>query len=294
MFENRLISSVDSDIFVALAIMVLLSLALFFAAYWLSRKLGTVIRTVIIAGLIAVAVLFRVYLFDSIIILKLLPFENTIIYGNLVIPLVAITSGVFLQSKKIPLWRRLLFSFIILAMAFRPTYLQLMAEKPETKNIWRLGVCMQTTDSTCGAASAATLLKCHGINASEVEMVEKCLTSNYGSFNHGIYRGLKKKVDGTKFDVVADSCSLEQLQNDVVLPAIVVMRLTRSVNKKDPRYSKVWGWHVNVSHVVIIKEFTDDGQVLVMDPARGNETWGIQGVKDLWQGGYITLVPREN
>ncbi len=282
-------ASLESDIIFALALMVFISLIVFLFACFLCRKLGIKTRTWLVGIVIVLTILFRVYYFDSTLILKLLPFDNTIIYGNFTVPLAAIACGIFYYSRNIPLWRRLILIVFIMAMAIRPTFLQLVAEKPETHNIWKDGVCLQSTNSTCGAASAATLLNYYAIEASENEMVEKCLTSSNGSFKHGIYRGLRKKINDTGFVVEAGSCSLSQLQNEVKLPAVIIVKLTKEISIKEPRYSQVWGWRVDVPHVILVTDFTENAKVLVADPARGREVWDIEGLKDLWQGEYITL-----
>jgi len=54
-------------------------------------------------------------------------------------------------------------------------------------------VCMQSTFSTCGPSSAATLLKAYGRNASERQLAGECLTSRGGTEIWYIARAFKRR-----------------------------------------------------------------------------------------------------
>ncbi|MGE0707946.1 MAG: cysteine peptidase family C39 domain-containing protein [Planctomycetota bacterium] len=67
------------------------------------------------------------------------------------------------------------------------------------------GVCVQTTDFTCGAAAATTLLAAHGIQASEREMAQRCWTNALtGTDVFCVVRGLRQKLAGSGRTVRVD------------------------------------------------------------------------------------------
>ena len=58
---------------------------------------------------------------------------------------------------------------------------------------WSEGVCLQSTDSTCGPASAVTLLRARGQNVTEKELAMDAFTSISGTENWYLNRALKKR-----------------------------------------------------------------------------------------------------
>ena len=64
---------------------------------------------------------------------------------------------------------------------------------------WSDGVCLQSTPSTCGPCSAATLLKHFGINASEHELAQECYSYGGGTENWYIARALRRRGLNTEY-----------------------------------------------------------------------------------------------
>jgi hypothetical protein len=62
-------------------------------------------------------------------------------------------------------------SLVIIAPYMKPVIAPLPSSR--FKDQWLAGVCLQSTPSSCGAASAATILRASGINMSEVEIHRK-------------------------------------------------------------------------------------------------------------------------
>src|SRR5688572_14163548 len=59
----------------------------------------------------------------------------------------------------------------------------------------RHGVCIQSTDYSCGAASAVMLLDRHGVRTVEREMAELCWTNGLtGTDEFGVCMGLRQKL----------------------------------------------------------------------------------------------------
>jgi predicted double-glycine peptidase len=66
---------------------------------------------------------------------------------------------------------------------------------------WVDGVCRQSTASTCGPASAATLLKALGIVATERELARECYTYGSGTENWYLARALRRRGVRVRFVV---------------------------------------------------------------------------------------------
>jgi hypothetical protein len=58
---------------------------------------------------------------------------------------------------------------------------------------WADGVCLQSTGATCGPASAATLLRALGIDATEAELARESYTSAGGTENWYLARALRRR-----------------------------------------------------------------------------------------------------
>jgi hypothetical protein len=86
---------------------------------------------------------------------------------------------------------------------------------------WQDGVCMQSSFSTCGPASAATVLRYFGTNVLERELAEEAFTCASGTENWYLARTLRRHGFKTTF-----------LYDDgfAVLPAIAGVRLKDSDN----------------------------------------------------------------
>jgi hypothetical protein len=68
---------------------------------------------------------------------------------------------------------------------------------------WRGDVCMQTTPSTCGPASAATLFRHFGVNVTEEELARECFSSRTGTENWYLARAFRRRgfdVEFVRFD----------------------------------------------------------------------------------------------
>jgi hypothetical protein len=206
------------------------------------------------------------------------------------VPLAAVLAGILWKGTGKAVWRRLLFVVPCLLVAFYFPFRLMTGRTPECANLWWANrVCLQTSQATCSPAAAATLLKYHDIGASEEEMARLCLTRKNGTYLHGLYRGLRIKTRAAGYRVVVQSTELARLRSEVSLPVILNVKLTEAVNRRDPRYSKDWGWRVGVPHTVVLFRFTDGGRVRMGDPGVGHEHWDLQALRDLWHGEYIAL-----
>lgn len=73
----------------------------------------------------------------------------------------------------------------------------------DLKDQWSEGVCLQSTSSTCGPSSAATLLRHFGIPASEQELARECFSYGAGTENWYIARALRKRGLNVQYAIVS-------------------------------------------------------------------------------------------
>lgn len=117
-------------------------------------------------------------------------------------------------------------------------------------------VCLQSTFSTCGPASAATLLKVFGKDASEKELARDSLTSRGGTEIWYLARALHRRGIGTHVVI-------EPAINDVTLlsPAIAGVVLPG-----------------HAGHFIAVLS-NDNNQITFVDPMKGKSTSSVEQLK---------------
>ncbi|MCW8131654.1 MAG: hypothetical protein KIS92_15010 [Planctomycetota bacterium] len=222
---------------------------------------------------------------------RLLPWSGLLVLGAWFTLPAAFLAG--LAWRRVPgrAWRKALSCAALLVSAAYVAAMPLLGSAPRVANCWKEGVCLQTADSSCSAACAATILRDHGISASEAEMAELCLTRERGTTFFGLYRGLKLKTAGTPWDVETFTARVEDARDPAFGPAILVVGIPRT-GALDPRYERNWGWVPGVQHAVVFYEINRDGKPVMGDPSVGRECWDMAGLHELWLGKGIRLVPR--
>ncbi|MEK7269542.1 MAG: cysteine peptidase family C39 domain-containing protein [Planctomycetota bacterium] len=83
---------------------------------------------------------------------------------------------------------------------------------------WKDGVCLQSSPSTCGAASAVTILRTLGIEATEREIARECFTSLSGTENWFLARAFRRRGLCVSFRAGVG------VPSDLRLPAIAGVR----------------------------------------------------------------------
>lgn len=135
----------------------------------------------------------------------------------------------------------------------------------------RWGVCLQTSPYSCGPASAAALLRLHGVSATEREMADLCLTRPgntlvSGTSDCGLARGLRAKLGSrSRVEVTAPRYA------DLPVPCLVPVRLA-------PR----------LGHCILVVEAGETG-VTVIDPHRGFRTIDRPAFESSWQGSAVSI-----
>jgi len=134
------------------------------------------------------------------------------------------------------------------------------------------GVCPQTTDYTCGAAAAATVLAQIGVPTTEREMAVLCDTNAFmGTDEFGVAQGLRRKLSGTGRRVEVIEADWDDLRS-LALPAAATVRFT------------LW-----VDHWVVVFGVIGE-QVIVGDPTRGRQTLTRAEFERRWRRVLVTIA----
>ena len=153
------------------------------------------------------------------------------------------------------------------------------------------GMCRQSSDDSCSAASAVMLLRHYGIAATEAEMARLCLTrAGKGTTPLGLFHGLAVKARERslrpKLIVVGRPDRLRELKG----PVIIGVGLRAGAPAEVAERMEGYGWSYTARHSVLVEGAEADGKwVLVADPTNGRERWPTDDLRYLWDGTALGL-----
>ena len=280
------------DLYLGLALMGLLSAIAFALGIGMAGDRRWVGNGMAVATVL-LTILYIRFAWDDIRLAKLLPVSNLVIVGNL-LPL----SSTFLAGivwRRIEHWRRIVGVTALWIAGGYASVAPMLASPPACEDTWtEIGICLQTTSATCTPACAATLLRIHGISATEGEMARLCLTGPHGTNWAGLYHALKIKTDGTHLDVVILSGPPETLLEQMSGPALISVGLPMDI-APNSYYRTNWVWNPGEQHSVIVLGTTEEGLVQIVDPDPRivYETWQRRDLSALWRGQGMSLVLRK-
>ena len=281
-----------SDLYISLSLMVLLcGLASLAGAGFAVRSTHT---TQILVESTAGTLIFWYMscLWDRPLLTQWLPWSSAIILGNWLPIIACFLVGVCMRTSSVRTWRKALLAVTTFSFAGYSLASPLLGEPPKclfTSSGQSLLV--QSCEETCSPASAATLLRLHGIAAGEGEMARLCLTRS-GTHWLGVYRGLKLKTEGTEWDVVAEDF-VPRLKQPFEEFRPGVLSLGFSSRPGSQLFDS--GFRDSTGHSVVLLEQTRSGQLRVFDPSPefGFETWGPGFPGDIRSAVLLRLVPRD-
>lgn len=279
------------DLVVGCVIIVLLSSALFAGALWITKDRRPGVCDALGSMACAAMLAYIAWIWDEPILARWLPFSNLIVLGNWFLPAAGFLAGIVWRRAPGGLWRKSAYASALIAVGLYAMIKPVWGVPPECGDDWQDGFCFQTSDASCTAACAATLLAAHGIETTEREMAELCLTRN-GTSWQGLYRGLKLKTAGTRWDVVMVHGSAGKLRT-LRGPAILAVAVPTGTDV-DPIYTEQYGWTPGDWHSVLFFGFLGNGRVAMGDPSPGvgREEWTEGDLRVLWRGRGFRLVPR--
>ncbi|NQZ66627.1 MAG: hypothetical protein HRT89_01030 [Lentisphaeria bacterium] len=164
-------------------------------------------------------------------------------------------------------------TYPIALIIFFVIYYQLDAPLGGIENKKIEGVVLQTTGSTCAAATLANILSLYGHDKREREMALELHTKIIGTTN-GQMRYLLSRYNIRWRDINKRSLSLADIQ----CPAIL--------NVDHPVVGKE-------SHAVAYMKMLREGSYEIWDPLSGLEVWSAKTVAEVWHGTGIECLPNK-
>jgi len=282
------------DIYLGIVIIIAVSAVLFLVGVKASRSLPAVASSLLAVASVVFILGFWQLLYGQLTLTKLLPFSNVIVTGNWIPPGAALLAGILWGKRKLKPLRRGITCVLLCFVALYCLVESLVGQTPPVRYRWtREGICIQTSQASCSACSAATLLRYHGIPASEAEMAALCLTRSRGTRPLGLYRGLKIKTRNTRWRVEAFKTDLEGLRSMLTTPVIVSVGPEPNADV-EPRYERELGWRPGLAHSVVLYGFTSLGRIRVADPKAGYQIWRAEVLEVWWHGTGLRLVERDS
>lgn len=285
------------DLRLAIGLIGFISIAVFSATYRVLKNRSTTFLD-IIAVLILVLIWFYVKtVWGQLWIVKWIPLSSVIVLSNWFPPLLAaLGATVWLRLAPASVARRMPIMVLTVAAAVYSVMYFIPSEPPECGNEWDRGfglytapVCRQTTDYTCSAAAAATILRTLNIDTTEQEMARLCLTRS-GTTWLGLYHGLSTKLRGTDYHVQFFDGSVNELRKlSESHPVLLCCQLDKTTAAVMPSLVTEGGWIPGLAHsVTYFGEFK--GLHIIGDPSRGYEGWTSQDLNTLWTGTGLSVV----
>lgn len=195
--------------------------------------------------------------------------------------------------------------FLVLPIA-RPQLYPIQLNEIST---WKEGVCLQSSDASCGPAAAATLLhqtamvspspltfgdrhwaRAPSLSAERL-MADTCLTSRQGTSSLGMVRGLRIAVAGSKHRVAIADTNPRAWRAKDQLPNIAVVRFAGELPSGPVRgpVRQLLGSD-GEGHAVVVHSRTSDGHWRVADPAVGWRVWDDAFFRSVFTGEAIYLT----
>ncbi len=278
------------DLLVAFVAMLLISLFVTWLTVKVTRPWSN--RKTTLVGVLVGALLvgYVQRLWAQPVLATLLPSSALLIWGNWFPYSAAFLAGITWTHGYGTKLRRGLFGAAAYVISVYSVVEPIYGSSPLCRDVWQGKICMQTSQETCSAAAAATLLAQFGVSAQESEMAELCLTRN-GTTWMGLYRGLKLKTADLPLEVKVFECSAHELVANFKGPEILTVGVP--VDRPYPEiYTEEWGWQKGVRHSVVLLDVLPNGRIVIADPSVGLEEWTAEDLKILWLGRGVRLQSR--
>lgn len=177
---------------------------------------------------------------------------------------VRIAPALNLSKVGVPSLVPILFAFGLALPYLKPLFRPLRTST--LREQWKDGVCMQSSLSTCGPASAATILNHLGVNVTERELAEEAFSCASGTENWYLARALRRRGFITTF--LYDT-------NLSALPAIAGVRLKEADNS---------------GHFIALLERQGD-RLITGDPMVGRSTNTLVELREKYQfTGFCMMI----
>lgn len=259
------------------AVCMLLYLAAGLLGYWVGKKKSKKVVTIFAATCLVFILARSFFRYFPMVEFTLFPFDlYAVIRPWWAIPFAMAILGVGVSQMSTSFSRKGVGVFAVglfLVCGQRLLTTALFDPSTMTGVVMRDGVCPQTTDYTCGASAAATLLAHYGIEASEREMAERCWTNSLtGTDEFCVARGLRQKLAGSGRVVRIRPATWEELAARTE-PVMVTIK-----------------FQFLVDHWVVVFSASDK-RVIVGDPLAGKQGYSKTQFLEKWRGVMVTAEP---
>lgn len=256
--------------------------------WFLSRRKGTALLGIGLSGIsCALAVLLAV---RPDIVVRLIPYSDMAFYSNfypMTIALFVPCAFAFVKTRRQRL-RMAVWCILLFLMSFKPYDYHFfpLAQSPMTI-VDGDGVCRQSSDYTCSAASLVTFLRLYEVDITEADAIEMARTrSGHGTMSLGLFRALSiqaKHAGG--YRAAIGHMTTEELLNRNG-PAIILVGLpARGQSHAAAAFGRSNNWPTDIYHDVVFLGTDPDhnDRVLIADPDMGLESWPIDHLEYLFR-----------
>lgn len=281
-----------SDLLTAIFIQILLCAGLFHLGTRLSEHRGSARFGLSVAVAVAGMAIYGGLLWNRPVMASILPGSGLIVLANWLPLWGCFFAGIYSQSTKVSRSRRSVLGAACLVACLYSTIQPVTGTAAVCGHgmMTPAGLQYQSTPFTCSAACAVSLLNMHGIDATESELADLCLTRQ-GTHWMGLYRGLKVKTANTAWDVEVTEFDPHRFASPVFdSPGILALDIDSSVFPEDVDH----GFQSDVGHSVVFLQKQSDEVITVFDPSPdfGVEDWGTDVLRCVRGGVVLRLVPR--
>ncbi len=285
------------DIRIAVALIALVSVALFSVMFRILRHRSKLFLDFIAVAIVLLMLAFGYFVWGQLWIVEWIPWPSVIVLSNWFPPLLgALAAVVWLRLDPASVLRRLPIMVLLCGAAVYSVFHFIPKRPPECRDEWARPVppmvwpvCLQTTPYTCSAASSATILNSLDIQTTEQEMAKLCLTRS-GTTWLGLYHGLSTKLQGQDYHIEffdTDPDGLEEMTVDG--PVLLCCKLEPMVARMVPKYVRDGGWIPGAAHSVVYFGKVHE-QHVIGDPSQGYEEWSTRDLHNLWSGTGLRVV----
>lgn len=287
------LSRTDCELAFAVVVMTVLTLLAYRVGCWYHAKSRSM-ETLVFFGVTSVAFILAWSYFGRLIWAETIQSSSVLCWSNLTPVALGFTAGLASHTTGLRYRMRPVAALLLMLLAVgfvatpiaRPLFFPLSLDSNPK---WKNEVLLQSHQASCAPAAAVTLLRQHGIDASETELAAACLSSQLGTAPLGLYRGLHLLADRHGFDaIVADKLSKGWLSKQQ-LPVAAIVQFEGLPG--DPIQNQFLGNRFS-GHVVMILGCTDGGRWLIGDPAVGKVSWSDQELQERYTGEAIYLRPK--
>ena len=213
------------------------SVAAYVGARYVGQKVQRRLQLVLLAVSLILGLVYVLFLRDSMWQICMIRSLNTIVYGKWLLIIAGLSCGILSCISSIHKVSRAVLCILLLGASAMDFMVYFVLPRPgmtDVRTEWLIG---QSTDASCAAAAAASLLRLHQIEVSEEDMAKACLTTVTGTPVQGIWRGLKLHAK----DRYAVQLVRYDNHNEIQFPLLIMVELNSRSNEYK-KYYEEWGW----------------------------------------------------